>query len=431
MSNASTVGSRTLEPAISSQENFAYPSAQYNRLASPQLDLDYGSAGLSYASDVETYPGPTAPLPPFPQPTLPPPYPYPYPYSWPTAPVTFPAFPVPSYYPPYAMPPPFGQTPSMYPAPLTTQAPPLLNTGSFVDPAIVSFGNQQQAHVDDLTIGADSSYHTAPEEDDEEETDEEVEHGGFFFPALPPQSFRTSRRDSSSSQTTTIKGGGPGSRRPSIRTPSVPLAPLASLVAKRRNSAAAGPRRMSLAPAVTVSPRRSSITSHTRLASDQHQKEAKAARQPRPPPTSPPAPPPASQPQPPPQTSLVPHHTRPHLTSTFKVLARNASSLVPGTSVVVEVETKPVAPIARPPPIVAPKKAGKEEVVDDWGTWESVVGDPATFAATHGWGKSFVEAEASSWVAPSRTSDSENRERGRGKGKSRGRGRGRGSWGAQ
>lgn len=162
-----------------------------------------------------------------------------------------------------------------------------------------------------------SSTSVSDEEDDdeEEEYDEGGEdmRGGFYFPAVRPAGYDDSRRRGS------LVSLGTSSNEHVVitRRPSMPV--VRTLVAERRKSAApiiqhGGPRKMSLAPAVspfddksrptwisqslealrasqvTVAPRRSSVAPQVRLVKDSHYTQsshsafAKPTRQPRPPP---------------------------------------------------------------------------------------------------------------------------------------------------
>lgn len=218
------------------------------------------------------------------------PYPSPYPpaYAWPN-------YPYPSYtYP--SLPPYIFSHPTY--APQAYQQP-----AAFVDPAIISYG----ANPKDLDAGT-SSYYTADESEDEDAV--ETQHGGFFFPAIPPRVPAPSAGPTWSRRTSTSTAHPAAStvpRRPSIIPLPHPLLPVAN--ADRRNSAApgfAGPRRMSSARAVTVSPkRRSSVAPTLRVGGGM---DAGVTKQPRPPPVE--------------QEARVPHHSRPASLSSLAAAAR-------------------------------------------------------------------------------------------------------------
>ncbi|KAM0754194.1 hypothetical protein T439DRAFT_378265 [Meredithblackwellia eburnea MCA 4105] len=236
------------------------------------------------------------------------------PYLYPTTqpPLSY-GFPVPS---PFAAPLP---TTGSSPPPQQQQGIPQPLT-SYSDPAIVSYAHQYkdiEAH-DSTYYGAASDYTTSDTE--------EPHLGGFFFPAAPTSSISTgpptgggqeSRRGSTVSSSTVLP---PSARRVSIPfAGSTKLAPVAN--ADRRNSVAPTTRnrKMSLAPAVTVSPRRSSVAPQTRLVRDSDSRESQPVRQPRAPP--------ADEEQP---VSLVPHHSRPSsMTSlTSKIASRKNSKIL-------------------------------------------------------------------------------------------------------
>ncbi|KAK4696256.1 hypothetical protein P7C70_g8406, partial [Phenoliferia sp. Uapishka_3] len=261
-------------------------------------------------------------------------------FTWPTAPPPFNNFPMMNFtYPPALsalLPPHPIFNPTVTPQP-----------SSFVDPAILAtFGG----HSKDLdAVG--SSYYTA-----DSETDEEEEHGGFFFPAIAPAkpplspSSSWSRRASNS---TAIPGP---PRRPSIN-PAEVLAPVAN--ADRRNSAAPfmAARKMSLAPAVTVSTRRQSIAAQTRLVRDSNLRESHPTRQPRPPPTE------AT-----PAGNLVPHHSRPASLSSLytanKALSRKSSLVAArrgSQSVLAEANIPPVV-LKGKAPLLEDSKEQEENV---------------------------------------------------------------------
>lgn len=189
---------------------------------------------------------------------------------------------------------------------------PVFNPAPYIDPAIVAaFGPK------DLDAN-ESSYYTA---DSDEESDLPTPSANqFAFPAHPPPVRWASNASLVSAIATPP-------RRPSIPIQQQPLLPVAN--ADRRNSAApaSGPRRMSLAPAVTVSTRRQSVAAQTRLVRDSNAHQSHATRQPRPPPTEP----------------LVPHHSRPSSISALFAAAK----VVPVAPVVEapEPETAPATKI--------------------------------------------------------------------------------------